>query len=71
MAETNAAAFAAAHGGTTFVLFYTVKGNGTAFGKCVSLDSAIPSADGRRAHPVQEGAGLACTTVRSARYFGF
>src|SRR4051812_16346068 len=35
MSDSNAAAFAASHGGKTFTQAYTVKGKGNAFGKCV------------------------------------
>ena len=59
MAVANAAAFATAHGGKTFAQFYTVKGKGNAFGKCVSLKATAKTA---AQHTAQLNAVKTCRT---------
>ena len=59
MADANAAAFATAHDGKTFVQFYTVKGKGNAFGKCVSLKATAKTAS---QHTAQLNAVKTCRT---------
>jgi len=59
MAESNAATFALAHGGKTFAQFYTVKGKGNAFGKCVSLKATAKAA---AQHTAQLNAVKTCRT---------
>ena len=58
--RVNAAAFAAAHNGKTFAQFYTVKGKGNAFGKCVSLKAAAKNA---AQHTAQLNAVKTCRTM--------
>ena len=59
MADSNAAAFATSHGGKTFAQFYTVKGKGNAFGKCVSLKANAKTA---AQHTAQLNAVKTCRT---------
>jgi hypothetical protein len=59
MAESNAAAFAADHGGKTFAQFYTVNGKGNALGKCVSMKAKAKTA---AQHTAQLTAVKTCRT---------
>ena len=59
MADSNAANFAATHGGKTFAQFYTLKGKGNAIGKCVSLKASAKTAAQQTA---QRNAAKTCRT---------